>query len=395
MIRLSLGAQRVLGWLAFAIALLLASCSLLVLFSAPTSWLWIVSILVTEWPHWAALIYLLLAALCFRFGKLGKVAAALAIASTLLCLLPIVRAAQIARSLPERCTSAFGPASSGNAEPFSITTLFRGPSTADVRLGEHIYARDGKRSLKLDLYTPNETQAPLPLIVLVPGGSWSGGSRKQLPEINRYLAQQQFAVAAINYRHAPQSPFPAAVEDIFRAIEFLRTNAAELQLDTSRIVLIGRSAGGQLALSAAYAQREPAVRGVIAFYPPTDLVFGYERPSRRWVLDSKKALEAYLGGVPNEQAEKYAAASPVHFVNGQTPPTLLIHGGLDPMVWPEHSRRLAERLQAAGRPHLYLHLPHATHGCDANLSGPSGQLSLYAIDHFLATVLAVPSGQAP
>ena len=119
-------------------------------------------------------------------------------------------------------------------------------------------------------------------------------------------------------------------------------------------------------------------------------MLGYEKPSRRGVLDSKRVLEDYLGGAPDERAEAYAAASPVAHVNETTPSTLLIHGELDPIVWPIHSEALAARLQRAQRPHLYLSLPWATHGCDANLSGPSGQLSAFAMERFLAAVFASP-----
>ncbi len=76
----------------------------------------------------------------------------------------------------------------------------------------------------------------------------------------------------------------------------------------------------------------------------------------------------------------------MNFVGASTPPTLLIHGRLDPIVWPAHSELLDARLQLAGTRHLLLALPWATHACDANLSGPSGQLSLYALDRFLAAV---------
>ena len=105
------------------------------------------------------------------------------------------------------------------------------------------------------------------------------------------------------------------------------------------------------------------------------------------MLDSRKVLEDYLGGTPAQKPEVYAAASPSNFVNATTPPTLLIHGRLDPIVWPEQSERLAARLKENGRPYFHLYLPWATHGCDANLHGPSGQLSLYAIDRFLAYAL--------
>jgi acetyl esterase/lipase len=383
-----------LQWIAFAAALLLFLCSLLVVFSAPTTALWITAIVIAEWGHFAALVALFLAAISWRRGRLGAITALLALAAAVLCLLPSLRAAGIARTLPARCTSAFGEATNpqGRTAPFSLLDLFRGLPTGGVEVTEHVYAAEGKKQLKLSLYRAKENAGPQPIVIIVHGGGWYGGSKEQLPAVSRHLAREHYAVASINYRHAPRFPSPAAVEDVFRALEFLKTNAARWQLDATRIVLIGRSAGGQIALSAAYAGREPAIRGVVGFYSPSDLVRGYEVPSRRWVLDSRRVLRDYLGGSPNERPEAYAAASAINFVNAATPPTLLIHGQLDPIVWPHQSERLAARLQQAGRPELYLALPWATHGCEANLSGPSGQLSLYAVDRFLAAVFAASRG---
>ena len=372
----------------FVIALLLFGCSLLVVVSAPTASLWIISILVAEWGHFFALAALLVGGLSWRRNRLGLGTALLALMSAILFLSPALRADLIARSLPDRCTDAFGPGNgSGRPTPFRIRELFQRFPDAEVNVSEHVYATDGKKELKLDLYRSQRGGDSPPIILILHGGSWSGGSKEQLPAINRYLAREGFAVAVINYRHAPKWPFPAALDDVFRAIEFLKAHAVGLQVDATRLVLIGRSAGGQLALSAAFAGREPAIRGVISFYGPADLVLGYEKPSRRWVLDSKRVLEDYLGGSPSEKPAEYAAGSAINFVNAATPPTLLIHGQLDPIVWPEQSERLDAALSAVARPHLYLSLPWATHGCDANLHGPSGQLSLYAIDRFLAAVL--------
>ncbi len=221
---------------------------------------------------------------------------------------------------------------------------------------------------------------------MIHGGSWNGGSKRELPAINRWLAAQRYTVASINYRHAPKWRFPAPVDDVFAAIEFLRANAQQLRVDATRIVLIGRSAGGQIALTAAYSGRDPAIRGVVSLYAPTDLVLGYDEPSRRSILDSQRVMKDYLGGTAREQPQAYAAASPLNQVNPSTPPTLLIHGELDPIVWPVHSELLSARLKETGRPSLYLSLPWATHGCDANIAGPSGQLSVYAIGRFLESV---------
>ncbi|MFN2509223.1 MAG: alpha/beta hydrolase fold domain-containing protein [Chthoniobacterales bacterium] len=361
--------------------------------SAPTAWLWVVAILISEWGHYAALAALLLAALSWRTARAN---ALLAIVTAGLCLSPAIRAAWIARSLPARLTAAFGEQSLiPKRGPLKLLDLLHGLRLPEVTVTEVVYAMNGRKPLELDLYQAKNGVAPQPLIIVIHGGGWRSGSKKQLAALPRYLARRSYAVAAINYRHAPGWPFPAAVEDTFRAIDFLKANAVEYRLDPARVAIIGRSAGGQIALSAAYAKREPALRGVVAFYAPTDLVLGYQKPSRRWVFDSKKALENYLRGSPAENPEAYAAASPINFVDEGTPPTLLIHGALDPIVWPLHSELLVARLKAENRPHFYLQLPWATHGCEANLSGPSGQLSLYAIERFLAFAFSHPQPGAP
>lgn len=373
-------------WL--AIILLVASsilfgCALLTVFSAPTSILWIVAILVSEFGYYVALIALVLAALAWRRSRTSFV---LALVAAALCLAPIFRAIKIGRTLPARCTEAFG-LTNADESPFRFAHLFGRISSAGIEVNEQTYATDGAKTLKLDLYRRRDASTPLPIIVMIHGGSWKGGTKSMLPAENFHLAREGYAVAAIEYRHAPQSPFPAALDDVFRAVDFLKTLPNEWHLDPTRIALIGRSAGGQLALSAAYSGREANIRGVVAFYAPSDLVLGYEQPSRRFVLNSRKVLEDYLGGAPNERPQTCAAASPINFVNDTTPPTLLIHGLLDPIVWPNQSKNLAEKLRAARRPSLLLEIPWGTHGCDANPAGPTAQLSRYTIDRFLAATL--------
>ena len=397
--RTSGGAGTFIDLLLLALAAALLCCSSLVFVPAPTGWLWVVAILAGEWGHYAALICLFVAAVAFSRGgcRLRLSSGVLALLAALVYLVPTARAILIARTLPELCASAFGPepAARGRVAPFSIVDAFRGIRISRVEVSEHVYAKAGSKDLRLDLYQAPARTTPRPLVVVIHGGSWNGGNKSQLPALNRYLAAEGYAVASINYRHAPQWPFAAARDDVFRAIEFLKANAVDFGVDATRIVLIGRSAGAQLALSAAYGEQEPAIRGVVDFYGPTDLVFGYEKPSAPGVMNSRKVLRNYLGGTPAEKPGIYAAASPVNYVAAKTPPTLLIQGLLDPIVWPMHSELLDERLKTAARPYLLLRLPWATHGCDANLSGPSGQLSLYAIDRFLAAVLSKRAGASP
>jgi len=176
------------------------------------------------------------------------------------------------------------------------------------------------------------------------------------------------------------------VEDVRSAVAYVKAHAKELGADPGRIVLLGRSAGGQLALCAAYEHADPSVRGVAAFYAPNDLVYAYSRPSNPRIMDSRAVISAYMGGPPDKAAALYTRASPLEMVGPKTPPTFLLHGLRDELVWKVHSERLEERLRSAGRPGYFLRLPWATHGCDYNLSGPCGQLTLYAMERFLSAV---------
>ena len=159
----------------------------------------------------------------------------------------------------------------------------------------------------------------------------------------------------------------------------------EWSLDMDRVALLGRSAGGQIALAAAHdAQPLSGIKGVIVFYAPNDLFFSWRVPGPKRVIDSRRLLRQYLGGSPAEVSERFTQASPLLRAGARSPATLMIHGGRDELVWSIHENRLSEKLKAAGVAHYYLDLPWATHGCDYNFSGPCGQISTYAIERFLA-----------
>jgi acetyl esterase/lipase len=366
--------------------------ALLAFVQAPTYRLWQVAIVVTEWGYLLALAALATLWPGWRRSPSGVVGGALGLGAVLLALSPLARAVGPARTLPTQLEVAFGAPQRplGRQAPLLPTELVTGMPLRPIAPRSLVYSTVAGRALRLDYYEPQGVMAPAPLLIVIHGGSWQGGDSTQLAPLNSYLAGRGYAVAAINYRLAPESPFPAALEDVRAAVAFLKSQAAGLGLDAGRIALLGRSAGGQLALLAAYTADDPAIRGAIAFYAPTDMVYGYENPSNPLVIDSRGVLEAYLGGTPATAPTAYDAASPLRFVRPQTPPTLLIHGARDELVKLRQSERLAEVLAGAGRPHLLLTLPWATHGADFNLSGPFGQLSTYAVEHFLGAVLGAP-----
>ncbi len=391
------------------LSVLLFLISLLTVLKAPMKPLWFVALGATEWGHWMAIGSLLFAFWNWRKGPRWDAASGWALMAAGLYLTPLGRAAVVARQLPRGLASSFGNAlpqeslrAPARLTPLAFTDLFKGVRSPNVRVKTMVYTTINGKPLSLDLYAPLTLPSPrgegrvargvrgLPAVIVVHGGSWQSGERGEFPDLSRYLAARGYIVASIDYRLAPGAVFPAQEEDVFSAIAYLKNHAQTIGLDKTRIVLLGRSAGGQIALSAAYAQKEPAIKGVIVFYAPNDLEWGYSIVGNPLIINSQKVIATYLGGTPEQVPGKYQAASPLHFVNKNTLPTLMIHGVRDELVWAQHEERLSKRLTEAGRPYFYLRLPWATHGCDANFSGPCGQLSAYAVERFLATVTSPP-----
>jgi acetyl esterase/lipase len=255
-----------------------------------------------------------------------------------------------------------------------------------------VFSTQGDEKLTLDIYRPSYEHGPLPGLIVVHGGNWQSSSTSDFVALNAYLAGRDYVVAAINYRAAPR-PFPAGRDDVLSALAYLKVYGPEFGLDPGRIALLGRSAGGQLALLAAYTAGDPAIRGVISIYGPTDLQFGYEHPAPAALFDTRSALDEYLGGPPASAADTYFAASPINFVTSSSPPTLLIHGTLDAIVSAEESARLDQRLQQAGVKHMFVRMPWATHGCDKSFGGPCGQIATYAVERFLDGVMVAPPAE--
>ncbi|MFD2144419.1 alpha/beta hydrolase fold domain-containing protein [Mucilaginibacter antarcticus] len=341
--------------------------------------LWLLAILVTEFPllFVAIMVALLLAGL--KFQKYQVACLITGVAAILLYLSPIYRAAAIGRALKADMTTAFGTTSEITGEPFSIMKLFK--ATADVAYKTHTYITYADTALTLNYY-PSQLDGKKPCVIVVHGGSWAGGDKDQLPGLNSYLARKGYNVASIDYRMAPKYTNPAPVLDIKEALKYLTTHADELKIDTNNFVLLGRSAGAQIALLAAYTLKDNRIKGIIDYYGPADMVWGYSIPGNPWIMDSRAVMEAYLGGGYDKVPENYKASSPLEFAGRDAIPTLIIHGRNDVLVAYEHSRRLDLKLEEYNIKHYWLRLPWATHGFDFILNGPGGQLATYAVESF-------------
>lgn len=345
--------------------------------------LWYVSILVTEfsWVFVAATLLLLF----WPLGKYNTASTVIGLVAILLFLLPYWQAWRLGKKL-ERNFAATFPTSknTGLQNPFHPLQIFTGMFAGQNAYQTFVY--DTTHQLTLDFY-PAKAKGKRPCILVVHGGSWAGGNSRQLPELNSEMANWGYHVASISYRLAPTHHYPAPLEDVQTAIRFLQREAETLSIDGTSFVLLGRSAGGQIALSAAYTLHDPSIKAVIDFYGPTDMVWGYENPTNPLVLDSRKIMEDYLGGTLGQRQDQYIHSSATETVTTATPPTLMIYAENDPLVSPRHGTRLSLKLRLQQISFFELYLPWATHGFDYTLNGPGGQLSTWTVNHFLDAIL--------
>ena len=207
--------------------------------------------------------------------------------------------------------------------------------------------------LKLDLYLPGQ-RAPVPVVLWASGSGWKRMSKGGCARHAAWLADEGFAVAAIEYRVSAQARFPAQIRDLKSAVRWLRANARLYGFDGQHIGAWGDSAGGHLVQllgsTAGVAEfEEPGldpdrgseVQAVCAFYGPSDLT---DLPARRTLL------RQLLGADPEHERERATWASPLYYVNEDSAPHLLVHGDADRSVSISHSQRLLHRLQQRGVP---------------------------------------------
>ena len=375
------------------LSVFLAGVGALTAVRAPVAVPWKLALLAGEFGHFLWVLPAIVSVLAWRQGG-GILPAAITRALTvLLCaaavalfLKPVAQARALARGLPDQLTQAFGPVEIGRS-PFAwvnMLTLTGRPVPVETAT----YAGSGPADERqLDFYRAQRPDGgAAPCVVVIHGGGWDSGDRAQLPGLNVWLARAGYAVAAIDYRLAPASVWPAPADDVALALAYLKAHAAGLGLNPEKFVLLGRSAGGQIATAFAYGRPDPAVRGVVALYSPHDLNFAWQYGTEDDVLHSLQLLRQLTGGTPATVKAAYDSGSGYQLATKAAPPTLLIHGELDTLVWHRQSERLHARLDELGVRNVFVSLPWATHAFDYNLTGPGGQLTTFALEWFLAAV---------
>ena len=248
------------------------------------------------------------------------------------------------------------------------------------------------RTEKLDLYLPKNRKAgeKSPAVLLIHGGGWKEGDKRQPREIEfgTTLAENGYVAASINYALRSAGKFPQNLQDCKNGVRYLRAHADELGIDPDRISVMGGSAGGHLALLVAYtadqsslapSQPYPRVSDkvscVVDFYGISNLATRKEtdpngKPLKIEPLDS--TTQSIFGSTPQD----WKKASPVTYVKRDVPPTLILHGKKDTTVDFDQSQELADALKKAGATYEIIWLPNAPHSFSFQYAVPKSKKPL-------------------
>ena len=261
-----------------------------------------------------------------------------------------------------------------------------------------VYATVAGTELKLNAFLPAGNSNPIPAIVEIHGGWWSGGGAAATAEhVGGWQIFQRhgLAIFSIEYRLGEAGGFPQNIRDCRNAIRFIRQNAKRFNIDPDRIDVTGGSAGGHLSLMAAmvpegYDDGGPTpelagvsarVAGSFSYIPPTDFVrFWNEGPEDvltnqdgaiffrqidgKIPNDARPHLRALFHGVtPDTAAHKtvYTNTCPIGWIRKDVPPLLICDGEKDPIVPGLEGKELYEKLQATGADATYWMTPNGGH----------------------------------
>jgi acetyl esterase/lipase len=230
-----------------------------------------------------------------------------------------------------------------------------------------VYTKVGDWEGKMDLYLPPKGNKPTPVVINIHGGGWNHGVKESQTGYNSFF-KAGFAVANIEYRLTGQATAPAAVEDSRCALIYLVKNAKQLNIDVNKIVVMGGSSGGHLALMTGMLANDHRFDGncsgvenikvaaIIDKYGITDVWdWGYG-PN----ITSKSATN-WLGSHAKDK-EFAASVSPMTYVKKSNPPIFIVHGNADPTVPYQQSVELHKKLMDAGVVTQFMTVEGGLHG---------------------------------
>jgi acetyl esterase/lipase len=216
------------------------------------------------------------------------------------------------------------------------------------------YGTIGGHSLLLDVYLPAEHSDLRPAVVLIHGGGWTSFDKSTMVGMGKFLARSGFVAFSVDYRlfHDNENLWPAQLDDVQRAVRWIRANAAKYRVDAEHIGAFGHSAGAQLAaLLGMEETRDNSDPGLAKYSSRVQAVVDVSGPSDFTVhrdADGDAFLSSFFGGDYAHAEKAWQDASPVFHVAKKVSPFLIVHGTKDSDVPIAQAQELVDKLKQAG-----------------------------------------------
>ena len=218
---------------------------------------------------------------------------------------------------------------------------------------------------KMDVYLPGGRSAATKVLIMIHGGGWSTGDKSELTVYVDTMKNRlpDYAIININYRLAVNATttFPTQENDLKAALDYIYSKRNEFKI-SDKYVLLGVSAGAHLALLQAYKYTSPVkIKAVVYFFGPTDMAAMYNDPASIFAPPSSIS-QLFNGATPASNPMVYSQSSPITFANAQAVPTIILHGGADPLVKVTQATTLRDKLISFNIANQYVFYPTLGHG---------------------------------
>ena len=230
-----------------------------------------------------------------------------------------------------------------------------------------VYTKVNNWEGKMDIYNSPKASKPTPVVINIHGGGWNHGVKESQTGFNTFF-KMGYAVANMEYRLTGQATAPAAVEDTRCALIYLIKNAKALNIDVNKIVIMGGSSGGHLALMGGLLGNDHRFDGNCAGVENIKVAAIIDKYGITDVWDwgygpniTSKSAKTWLGDKAKDQ-EFAKTVSPITYVNKNSPPTFIVHGDADPTVPYQQSVALHKKFVDAGVKTQFMTIPGGLHG---------------------------------
>ena len=236
-------------------------------------------------------------------------------------------------------SSSSTPSSINSSTPSSTSSLLQ---TSDINesifLNQVAYGLDPRQTLEIE-YRPNNT-TPTPMVLFIHGGSWISGDKSVMRRYQQQVVDAGYGYVSMNYRFIMTgATYLDMLDDIQLVIQFLKDFASDLNVDTTRMAMVGESAGAHLAMLYAYRNVSPIpIEFAMALVPPVDFTdpgyLSFGDPTVQLFLANGLMATSLIGPedlVANGYPDAWMDASPIHHLSTAIP-TLIGYAGLDELI---------------------------------------------------------------